>query len=259
MSTVSSSISSESVLRTESVISQPYAHFRAFRPPVAPIAQRRSADPPAATPHCKADQPHYHATSTTPKPQTSPSIHRVSRCLPTAFDDGSLRPGRAAIRCVSLSGGFRGDGSGCRMGTGAGLAVGFSMCWRTLHGQLAAITAIQRMRTTLKFKARVALWGRWRSTVDAPGQPANSFIDEPFRDVHDSENHLDASSLRPRNLVAGMRAGASWRRWRRSVERHGLFPWVSDLVDCLADPTDLMPAGRDDFAPTQLTRARAVA
>ena len=50
-----------------------------------------------------------------------------------------------------------------------------------------------------------------------------------------------------RNLLAGMRAGARRRCWRRSVERHGLYPWFSDMIERLVDPSDLMAAGLDEL------------
>ena len=114
-----------------------------------------------------------------------------------------------------------------------------------LQNQVADIAAMREKQAALELTGRAAD-GTVEVTVNARGQLVKTVIDKSFLDDHDFDDLGDyvteaaqAAARDAAQRVAEMLAPIN--------ERHGKFPSLSEIVDGMPDPGDLMPPGLDAF------------
>jgi DNA-binding protein YbaB len=112
-----------------------------------------------------------------------------------------------------------------------------------LQNQVADIAAMREKQAALKLTGYAAD-GAVEATVNARGQLVKTVIDKSFLDDHDFEDLGDyvteaaaAAAKDAAQRVAEMLAPIN--------ERHGKFPSLSEIVEGMPDPRDLMPPGLD--------------
>lgn len=115
-----------------------------------------------------------------------------------------------------------------------------------LHDQLGDIAAMQKKQAALKVSARTAD-GTVEVTVNARGQLVAAVIDRSYLDDHEFDDlagHItEAAQTAARDAaqrVAEMLAPIN--------KRQRSFPSLSDIVDGMPDPSDLMPPGLDAWS-----------
>jgi DNA-binding protein YbaB len=113
--------------------------------------------------------------------------------------------------------------------------------------QLADISALQKKQAALEVDARVAD-DTVVVTVNARGQLIKIVIDNCYLDNHDFDELADhiteaaqTAAKDADRLVSEMLAPIN--------ARHAKFPSLSDIVEGLPEPRDLMPPGLEAFGP----------
>lgn len=121
-----------------------------------------------------------------------------------------------------------------------------------LRDQLGDIAEMQKKQAALQVKGQAAE-GSVEVTVDAQGRVVRTVIDKSYLDDHDVEELGDHFTE-----AAQAAAGEASRRVAEMLapinERHSKFPSLSDIVEGLPDPNDLLSPGLDVFGPS--TRPR---
>lgn len=118
-----------------------------------------------------------------------------------------------------------------------------------LRDQLADYAELQKKQAALQIDAEVAE-GTVVVTVNAQGQLVKTLIDNSFLDDHDFDDLGDY--ITEAAQTAAKDAGRRIREMLAPInERHATFPSLSDIVEGMPDPSDLMPPGLDDFSPTR--------
>ena len=116
-----------------------------------------------------------------------------------------------------------------------------------LRDQLADVAAMQKKQAELTAGGQAAD-GTVEVTVNARGQVVRTVIDKSYFDDHEFEElggHIteaaQAAAAEASRRVAEMLAPIT--------ERHNKMPSLSDIVEGLPDPSDVLPPGLDLFGP----------
>jgi DNA-binding protein YbaB len=114
-----------------------------------------------------------------------------------------------------------------------------------LRDGLADIAAMQKKQAELKADGQAAD-GSVKVTVNARGQVVKTVIDKSYFDDHDVED-LGGYVTEAAQAAAGEAGRRVAEMLAPITERHKKLPSLSDIVEDLPDPSDVMPPGLDLF------------
>jgi DNA-binding protein YbaB len=114
-----------------------------------------------------------------------------------------------------------------------------------LQNQVADIAAVREKQAALELTGQAAD-GTVEVTVNARGQLVKTVIDKSFLDDHDFDD-LGDFVTKAAQAAAKDAAGRVAEMLAPINERHAKFPSLSEVVEGMPDPRDLMPPGLDAF------------
>jgi DNA-binding protein YbaB len=121
-----------------------------------------------------------------------------------------------------------------------------------LRDQLVDIAAVRKKQAALKVDAQAAD-GTVEVTVNAWGQLVKTVIDKSFLDDHDFDELGDY--ITEAAQAAAREAGQRVAQMMAPInERRSNFPSLSDIVEGIPDPGELMPPGLDGSGPARPPR-----